>query len=380
MLQYKEQYDEADSRAPHALVRKIKPSFALFVILPTLLSVIYFGFLASDVYISQSHFLVRTEKKEQSFGLGSLISGAASAGTSDEVYAVEDYMNSRDALRDLNRDKLVIDAYSRPSISAFDRFGSYFNGGATEDLYKYMQSRISASFEGSKSVTTLRVRAYTPEDAQRINIRLLALGEQLVNKLNERSRSDLVVYAQNEVNEAKENAARSAEALSEFRNRRGILDPEKQAEVQVQLISKLQDEMIATQTQLDQLRQFAPDNPQVPVLERRIASIRRQIGGETAKVTGGAQSFAGKAPGYERVALQNEFATKQLASALTSLEAAKNEARRQQIYIERIVNPNKPDKPLEPKRLRGILSTFILCLVLYGVFSLLFAGIKEHQA
>lgn len=380
MSQYKDQNDEAGYSKAEALIRKITPSFAIFVIIPTILSIIYFAFLASDVYISESHFLVRTEKKEQSYGLGSLISGAGASGSTDEIYAVEEYMNSRDALRDLNKDGLIIKSYSRPEISTFNRFGTFVSGSTLEDLYKYMRSRISATYEGSKAVTTLRVRAYTANDAQRINMRLLALGERLVNKLNERSRQDLIRYAQNEVNEAKENAARSAEAVSEFRNRRGILDPEKQAEVQVQLISKLQDEMIATQTQLDQLRQFAPANPQVPVFERRIESIRNQIQGESAKVTGSAQSLAGKAPGFERVALQNEFAAKQLASALTSLESAKNEARRQQIYIERIVNPSKPDKPLEPKRLKGILSTFLLGLILYGVFSLLIAGIKEHNS
>lgn len=380
MLQYNNHYGEAGYKKAEALIRNVNFSLAIFVIIPTILAIIYFGFLASDIYISQSHFLVRAEKKQQSFGLGSLISGAATSGSTDEIFAVEEYMNSRDALHDLDKDGLITKAYTRPSISAFDRFGALVGGNTGEDLYKYMRSRVSATYEGSKAVTTLRVRAYTADDAHRINMRLLALGERLVNNLNERSRKDLIRYAQKEVDEAKENAARSAEALSEFRNRRGILDPEKQAEVQVQLISKLQDEMIATQTQLDQLRQFAPTNPQVPVFEQRIQSIQRQIRGESAKVTGSAQSLAGKAPGFERVSLQNEFAVKQLASAMASLESAKNEARRQQIYIERIVNPSKPDKPLEPKRLKGILSTFLLGLILYGIFTLLFAGIKEHHS
>jgi capsular polysaccharide transport system permease protein len=208
---------------------------------------------------------------------------------------------------------------------------------------------------------------------------LLALGENLVNRLNERSRTDLVRYAENEVNEAKERAARSAIALSEYRNRRGIVDPEKQAEVQVQLISKLQDEMIATQTQLDELIRFAPENPQVPVYRQRIASIQRQIQQESGKVAGGQRSLAGTAPGYERVFLENEFAAKQLTGALAALQDAKNEARRQQIYVERIVQPSRPDKAVEPKRLKGIASTLLLGLLFYGIARLLFAGIKEHQ-
>ncbi|WP_010337048.1 capsular polysaccharide export protein [Sphingobium yanoikuyae] len=380
MVQNKEHFEETWHQNLMVKVRQIKPTFAIFVIIPTILAAIYFGFIASDVYVSQSHFVVRTEKKEQAFGIDSLITGASRSGASDEIYAVEEYMNSRDALQNLNRDKLVTNAYSRPDISFFNRFGSSFTGASNEELYKYMQSRVTATYDGSKSVTTLRVRAYTPQDAQQINERLLQQGEALVNKLNNRGRNDLIRYAQGEVEEAKERAAQAAEALSDFRNRRGVVDPEKQASVQVQLVSKLQDEMIAAQTQLDELRQFAADNPQVPVLQQRVASIRRQIGQEMGKIAGGQQSLAGKTPGYERLSLQNEFAIKQLSVALASLESAKNEARRQQIYIERIAQPSLPDKAAEPKRLKGILSTFILGLVLYGVFTLLFAGIKEHQS
>jgi capsular polysaccharide transport system permease protein len=360
-------------------IRRINLLFIFVVVVPTVLSIIYFGLIASDVYVSDSYFVVKSEKKEPNVGISAIFSSHSGAGGGTEVFAVEEYMNSRDALADLNKNGIVTRAYTRDNIDVFSRFGGAVNGEGSEDLYRYYKKRVAASFDNSKSVTNLRVRAYTPEDAYRINMQLLALGENLVNRLNERSRTDLVRYAENEVNEAKERAARSAIALSEYRNRRGIVDPEKQAEVQVQLISKLQDEMIATQTQLDELIRFAPENPQVPVYRQRIASIQRQIQQESGKVAGGQRSLAGTAPGYERVFLENEFAAKQLTGALAALQDAKNEARRQQIYVERIVQPSRPDKAVEPKRLKGIASTLLLGLLFYGIARLLFAGIKEHQ-
>lgn len=33
--------------------------FALFVILPTLLTAIYYGFIASDIYVSESRFVIK---------------------------------------------------------------------------------------------------------------------------------------------------------------------------------------------------------------------------------------------------------------------------------------------------------------------------------
>ncbi len=46
--------------------------------------------------------------------------------------------------------------------------------------------------------------------------------------------------------------------LARFRNVSGLIDPERQATVQLQMISKLQDELIASRNELMQLRAFAP--------------------------------------------------------------------------------------------------------------------------
>jgi capsular polysaccharide transport system permease protein len=81
---------------------------------------------------------------------------------------------------------------------------------------------------------------------------------------------------------------------------------------------------------------------------------------------------------YQKYFLEQQFADKQLTAALASLQEAQNEARRQQVYVERIAMPNKPDAPLEPRRLRGIFATLALGLVGWGIASMLLAGIKEH--
>ena len=79
-----------------------------------------------------------------------------------------------------------------------------------------------------------------------------------------------------------------------------------------------------------------------------------------------------------RLDLESELANKQLASALASLEQARSEAGRKQAYVERIVEPDLPDAPIEPRRARGILATLALSLVAYGILRMLLAGVKEH--
>ena len=54
-------------------------------------------------------------------------------------------------------------------------------------------------------------------------------------------------------------------------------------------------------------------------------------------------------------------------------------AQKQQLYIETLVAPNVPDQALEPKRVRGILAVFVLGMFLWGIFSVIIAGVKEHH-
>lgn len=360
-------------------LKKISPLFLFTVIIPTLLAIIYFGFIASDVYVSESRFTVRSPEKSTPTGLGALFKSSGFPNAGDEVYAAQDYVQSRDALMALNEKNAFLQAYSAPSISVFNRFPGLLGGSKFEELYEYYQTKVDVRYETSSSIVTLRMRAYTPQDARRFNEQLLEMAEATVNKLNERGRQDLIRFAQREVDEAKAFSQKSAMALSAFRNAVGIVDPEKQATVQIQMISKLQDELIATRTQLTETRTVSPQNPQIEVLAARAQSLNEEINKQLGLIAGSSQSLSSRAAQYQRVLLDNQFAEKQLAGAMASLTEARNEANRKQAYVERIVQPNMPDEPLEPRRWRGILSTLILGLAAWGIISMLVAGMLEHR-
>jgi capsular polysaccharide transport system permease protein len=130
---------------------------------------------------------------------------------------------------------------------------------------------------------------------------------------------------------------------------------------------------------LAQLKVFAPKSPHPPALELRQKTLENEIEKEMEKITGGENSLASKAAEFERLALDREFAEKQLASALASLEVARNEAQRQQLYLETIAKPSLPDEATLPKRFRGILATLVLGLIAWGILGMLLAGVREHQ-
>jgi len=383
MLQIPESSFETEQLKPMAKIRaavaRVDRLLLVTVVLPTLIAIVYFGFLASDIYISESRFVVRSPDKPASTGLGILLKSTGFSKAGDEVYAAEEYIKSRDALKALNEHGAVARAYGNNDISIFDRFNPLGLSGAFEDLYRYYRGKVGVGYDSTTSVTSLSVSAFNPEDAYRMNRQLLQLAEGVVNRLNDRGREDLVEFAEREVHDAEIADRDAAIALAGFRNASGVVDPEAQASAQLQMVSKLQDELIGARMQLLQLQKIAPENPQVPILKTRIAGLAREVDVQMGRAAGNRRSLSATAVQYQRLQLEKEFADRRLAAAMTSLQESQTEARRKQAYIERVAQPNLPDEASGPGRLRGIISTFVVGLLAWGILKLLFAGVREHH-
>ena len=353
--------------------------FASTVVVPTLIASIYYGMIASDIYISESQFVVRAPDKPTISGLGAMLQSTGLSSAHDDVYTVRDYILSRDALTSLDQNLSYHKLYGDSKSDIFSRFDGFGLDDSFEALFKYYQKQVGITVDSQSSILTLSVQAFDANEAKKINEHLLSISEQLVNRLNERGRADMIGFAEDEVERAMARAKTASIAVSNYRDAKSVFDPEKQSALQLQLVSKIQDELIATRAQLSQMISLSPENPQVALLKNKIVNLTSQIASETAKVSGSNTSLAQKSSKYEQLILERDFAGKQLAAALASLESARNEALRKHLYLERISQANTPDVALEPRRIRSVLTVFLLGLIVWGIFSMLIAGIREHN-
>jgi capsular polysaccharide transport system permease protein len=357
---------------------KLSNLFVLTVALPTLAAVIYYGFIASDVYISEAHFVVRSPQKQAATGFGAILQNAGFARSDDDTHTVHDFMRSRDAMNKINI-RLPLAKIYRDDADLFGRFNPMGLDSSNEALYQYYQGKVGLDLDSTSSISVLKTRAFNADHAHEINEMLLQMGEQLINQLNERGRQDMIRFANSEVKTAAVNAQKAAFALASYRNDQGVFDPEKQSALQLTQITKLQEQLIANRSQLAQVQMVSPANPQIPVLQKRIGLLQAAINFEMSKVAGSGASLTTKTAEYTRLAQDALLADKQLAAAITSLETARNDAQRKQLYLERIVQPSKPDVAVEPKRLRSILTVIVFGLIVWGIFTMLSAGIREHR-
>ncbi len=289
--------------------------FLATVVVPTALSILYFGPIASDVYITESKFVVKSTGQNSAPSLDGLLGRMGVSSSNNDAWGVQSYSLSRDALSKLDKDLQVKEHYSSNVVDVFNRFPTVrIWDSSFEWFHDYYLGKVAVLVDPITSVNTLTVRAYNPEMALKINQSLLSLSEDLVNQLNLRARQDLMKSAQREVDIAKSKIQELSKEISLLRKKDDVKDPDGQV--------------------------------------IRLQSLH----------------------------LEREFADKQLATSLSSLEQARTEALKKQLYIERVANPILPDSPMEPRRIRGIISTLLLGLVLWGILSLLISGVKEHHA
>lgn len=354
--------------------------FGLFVVLPTLVALIYYGLIASDVYVSQSRFVIKSpgQKTTPSLTIASLVQAGGATGAEEQTREVLEYLRSRDALHDIQKDLPLRQMYSDRGADFLSRFPRPFRDRSFENLYSYYRSMVSADQDAESNLAVLETHAFTPRDAYAINERLLTLGEQLVNKLNERSEQNVIREAQQRVQQAEVRVRNARVALSAYRNQEQILDPTKQASGVLDVSDKLVSEYAALQAQLNTMIRETPRHPAIPALRSRVAAVAQQIAVQNSRAVGSPSAIASKLSRYEALEVEQEFATGMLTAANTALEQARTDAQKQQFYLERVVEPNTPDDPSLPKRLSHILTIFAASLCLYFIGWMIIVGILEH--
>lgn len=354
--------------------------FMLFVVLPTLLATLYYALFASDVYMSESSFVIRSpgQKQTSTSTLANLIQTTGLSGGQQEVSEVIEYIHSRNAVASLQRDVGLHDRFATGQADRLSRFPAFWREDKFENLYDFYLDMVEARIDDETGVAVLEVKAFTPEDARRINAALLDLSEGLVNRLNVRAQRQVIEEGNKRVAEAEQRVRRARITLARYRNANGLLDPERQAAGVLEISNRLIAEQAALQAQLDLMVQAAPENPAIPSIRGRIAAIGREIDAQNARVVGSRSGIASKLATYENLLLEQEFSAQVLTIANTTLEQARTEAQKQQFYLQRIVEPNAPDLARYPSRIKRILTIAVGLICLYMIGWMLAVGIREH--
>jgi capsular polysaccharide transport system permease protein len=346
--------------------------------LPALLWALYCFLIATDRYESEAQFVVRTSARPEVSGGIAFLVQLGLAKSQDDSFIVQEYMGSRDAIDQLRERLPLAQIFDPPEADFLARFPSILYRNNSERFFKYFRQMVTVTHVEKSGIATLRVQAFRPGDAQLVAKTLLTLGEELINRLNERLQTDAIAVSKVDLQKAQERLVEAQAALTDFRNKELILDPGKNAVALAELIGQLSAELASTQAQIIEMRSSSGGSPLLLTLQRKAVALQEQIDRERARIAADTGGLATRIAAYERLTLEREFANKMTKAAEAELQRSRAEASRQLLYLERITEPNLADYSTQPKRFQSALTVFAANFLLALVGWLIFSGVREH--
>lgn len=356
-----------------------KKSYFLFVLLPFLLIAIYIVFLASDRYVSSAGFAVRNMDNQSSTDLLGSVTGLVNSGSStSDSYIIIKYLESLDLLKSLMEEVDFLKIYGRNDIDILSRIPEECT---LEERLKSWKRYIKSSFDPTSGIIRFEVHSFNPEDSFLIASYVLEQIRNLTNDLSEQAREDAIYYAKKELKIAENRLLESRINLSEFRANTNSVDLSASAMAQIELLANLEKELIDINARIQFLMgSLNIDAPSIRALEKKAQALESQIiekrGG--LKIIGQSEDLSSLMANQEGLDTEKAFSESAYASAMSSLEAARIEASRNQRYLAIYSQPYIPESPEYPKKLLYCLSTFVLLNLTWGLITIVLLGIKDH--
>ncbi len=373
------------STAPSSGGGGLLRSFLFVVFIPTMVVLFYYIALASDVYVTEVKLTVRKSQEGSSEASSSVASSflkkldlGSSYSSGQDAQIISDYLKSRAVIEDLGGKPAVNEYFSKGGIDWLSRLSMTAD---KEEIWEYWREHVTVSIDSVSNILTMRVRAYSSDDAYVLATKLVENSEKLINRISDRTKKDALDRANEEVSRSASVLAGVRTDILNFQQKSGSIDPVMAAKQITSAMTELSLKRIQLQAQIDVGNLSGlNERPGDKYLETKVKVIDDQIRQFADKLTGiSKDTLSEQLKDYQLLKLQEEFSEKIYTLARADYEEARRRILAQQLYVVVVVPPFLPESALLP---RPILDTFVVFLglfVVWGIGCLLFASIKDSR-
>ncbi|PRE86558.1 ABC transporter permease [Burkholderia multivorans] len=358
--------------------------FLGMVVLPMILAIVYYGFLARNRYVSTSQVVVHKvgssddAAASQISGLAVLMGGGALSSSAETLY-VREFIVSQDMLNIL-QNKLQWSQH----YSGYTRDLWYYlsPNASREEMLKYYQKMVRAQYDESTGLLTVTVESFDRDFAKKTLSVIISESDRFVNDISHRLAREQVNFAEGEVARARLAFEGKREVLLKFQGANNVLDARQTAKARNEVITALQADLAKEDTVLRALNaNFSEDSPRVRQQKIRIQAIQQQIAAEQATLIAknSQNEMNVVASKYQALEIDAGMAEDAYKGAVASMNTARIEAAKKLRSLVVVVNPNMPEESLFPKRLYSLFTVLVVLLLVYGITCFVIATIKDHQ-
>ena len=366
--------------------RGLVGSFLALVMVPLFLVMLYLGLLSVDQYSSTAGFTVRQENAASGpdivGGLAQFAGGSGIATDSGILYA---FIQSQEMVTAVNRQVDLREHYTQnwPRDFAF----ALWPRSTLEDLIWYWRRVVRLAYDSSSGLTEVQVLAYDPDTAQKIASIIVDESEKRINELSEQAREDTLRHARADVEEALERLRGAREAMTGFRSRTQIVDPEADIQGRMGVMNNLQQQLAEALINYDLLQGTTrEDDPRMVTARKRIDVIRQRIrierqtfASDNTDTGGVGKDYPSLISEYESLNLDREFAEQIYRASLMALESARDEAIRNSRYLAVYIKPTLAGSSQYPRRWLIFLLTGVFLLLVWSVGALIYYSIRDRS-
>ncbi len=356
-------------------------TFLLGVVLPFVLAAWYLLAIAVDQFASTVGFSVRKEEVASPIELFGGIADVASTGSSESDILYE-FILSQEMVEALENRLNLTKLFSKPKR---DPVFAYDPSGTIEDLHDYWDRAVRVIYDTSTELIEVRVLAFDPGDARAIASGIFDESARLVDELSAIAQEDTINFAKEELERAVERLKTAREAMTLFRTRTQIVDPNADLQGQMGVVNFLQQQLAEALIELDDVSETTTrTDPRVVNLTRRIAAIRSRIAQERESfanqaVAGVEEDYPTLMSEYEGLVVDREYAERAYTAALTSLDVARNNIARQSRYLAAYVQPTLPQTPEYPQRFVLSLLAGLFLVLAWSIMALIYYSLRDRR-
>lgn len=357
------------------------------VVLPSFLALFYYTQLAARQYVTTAVVALRVGDGAHEVGGGpatmlGALGPTAAAGPVTQSYGIVDYIRSRPAMDDVANGGLNVRAILTDARA--DRLIRLPPDASGEDLLAAWRNRLTAQFELTRGVITLRARAFTPEDSLALAEAVLAASERLANETARRITSDAVSQAERQVRAAEERFTNALADLESFRVSSGVLDPSGTSSSSIAIEMQLRQQLAAAEAQAEALRAAGgQSSPMLAAALGRARALRAQLtdAGRGASRSAGErnnQTWAELLARNDALSAALRVAEQHFTQSLGLLQNARTYAAQQRSYLLTYVRPVLPSQPTYPTVWWSVLIVAGCALLAWSLLTLLYHAILDR--